>query len=906
MNIGPTRLVLIRSGKYEFGEIELLRPLHLIGPNNVGKTSLISTMQFLYIDRQDQMHFSRDIQQTKKYYFPDPNSYILFECMTPLGYRVVGVHGLGPVKGFDFERFTYSGELKLEDFIDEERKVRTNNAIRIRLDDRDYKLMQPGQLRAALTGIGESKGVRLELLPMRDRGGYKRFRKVFSNLLRLAHISQDDLKRFLYEIYENDFQQSVIDLQSSYSSQYRIVKDSANEVKDLKAVQADISTALMLAEKRDAFRSELPQLYTEIQARVERIGEHNLLAQKEIQKERSGLVVVIEENKGVQKTLKNNLSTVYQSLGVVVRDLENLQRKTQEFSSYVLAFEEAGIARAKYQVENYDYQLKSSSAEPVRRVQARIEKNTAELQKQELLLSTIANSVVSYLKARYSDEEIARVFQLFHHDLLGMTVAEGELEVLDAEKLAATFDVLLARITGEEYADDMLRVVFPQSSKPDLQKYSDSRIITAAIEDLRAELAKDTATLQAALQREEIQKKKDAEELALQQLVKKHHEFLEFQKESKNGKDLEKNRAALEEQKEQLEKKQSELGKESRAHEAQVREIDSRLKKITAEDAELKREFRSLSIPDASWSVQELYTDFPDEIEELFQLYDEQCREERRTKEGLIEKLDAIESKTYSRIKGATEEATLRLLAEEMDALAQKEEAVENLWSGLTANLQSAIKNMLKDLDTLKHKVENLNRQLGEVSVSNLSRLKLIVNENHQLVPRLRKVSARHDMPLFAGVDKNEEALEFVGEFLKNSGRIELLQLFELNFEVTNVEGVPQLYTKLESIESNGTTITIKVLMNLMLLRGLMDEKRKISIPFYLDEASSLDRENVQSIVDQSLKLGFTPILASPEAMDVADNLYFLKDRNGRLRLGEDALVRLNREVEEEQDVNPS
>lgn len=78
MRIGPTRLVLIRSGKYEYGEIELLRPLHLIGPNNVGKTSLISTMQFLYIDRQDKMHFSRDLQQTRKYYFPDPNSYILF------------------------------------------------------------------------------------------------------------------------------------------------------------------------------------------------------------------------------------------------------------------------------------------------------------------------------------------------------------------------------------------------------------------------------------------------------------------------------------------------------------------------------------------------------------------------------------------------------------------------------------------------------------------------------------------------------------------------------------------------------------------------------------------------------------------------------------------------------------
>lgn len=145
----------------------------------------------------------------------------------------------------------------------------------------------------------------------------------------------------------------------------------------------------------------------------------------------------------------------------------------------------------------------------------------------------------------------------------------------------------------------------------------------------------------------------------------------------------------------------------------------------------------------------------------------------------------------------------------------------------------------------------------------------------------------------FAGLQNIDEALEFIGEFLKNSGRIELLQLFELHFEVTIADGTPQRYTKLETIESNGTTITIKVLINLMLLRGLVDEKRDVKIPFYLDEASSLDRENVSSIVKQSVEMGFTPILASPEAMDVANNLYYLKDRKGRLLLENNALVRL-------------
>ncbi len=47
---GPIRLVLLHSGKYDYAEVEIDVPLHLVGPNNVGKTSLIAALQFLYID----------------------------------------------------------------------------------------------------------------------------------------------------------------------------------------------------------------------------------------------------------------------------------------------------------------------------------------------------------------------------------------------------------------------------------------------------------------------------------------------------------------------------------------------------------------------------------------------------------------------------------------------------------------------------------------------------------------------------------------------------------------------------------------------------------------------------------------------------------------------------------------
>ncbi|HID70304.1 MAG TPA: hypothetical protein EYP35_07585 [Desulfobacterales bacterium] len=893
MSIGPTRLVLIRSGKYEFGDIELIRPLHLIGPNNVGKTSLISTLQFLYIDQQQKMHFARDLDQTRKYYFPDPDSYILFECLSPTGFRVLGVHGLGPLKSYKFERFSYMGKLHLADFIDEQQQVRPNKTIRSRLSDREYTLLEPSHLKAALTGLGENRGVRLELLPMRDRGGYERFRKVFSNLLRLTHISQEDLKRFLFEIYETDFQQSVIDLESSYSSKYEQVRLQANKVKDLKRVAGDIDAALSLAKQRDTLRSVLPQLYEKIKEGAESRRRKSDLAKEKIAQKQIQLTTDIADNERTQQEMRRQLQEITEELGVVKENLRKLQQEKEDFSSYFAPTEETAIAQLKKKIGDVTYQLKTSAAEPVRRVTSRIKQNRMELKKQEELLRGVANSAVSYLKQHYSDEEIASVFQLFNHDLLGMTVTKGEIEVLDVDKLKNIFRKILGRIDEQRYLDETVQISLSTSLLPDLQTYSDPVLIAEKIEDLQAELERDQNTLQAAEESEVLQKQNQIDEASLKQLEKRYQEYLEYREKCENEKGWKKELDKQEAHRSWVEDKQIELSKQGMVYQEQERRFRSQRIDIETREEALNKLVRSLPLPDSVWKTEEQLVDFPETVEETIAEYENKSKQEQQKREDLCAKLDAIEAKTYGKIKGKTEEETLDLLYDELDGLSKREEAVEKLWSGLTADLQTAIKSMLKDLETLKSRVANLNRQLSKVSVSNLSRLKLVLAENAQLVPRLKAVSSRNDAPLFAGLQNIDEALEFIGEFLRNSGRIELLQLFELHFEVTIADGTPQRYTKLETIESNGTTITIKVLINLMLLRGLVDEKRDVKIPFYLDEASSLDRENVSSIVEQSVEMGFTPILASPEAMDVADNLYYLKDRKGRLLLENNALVRL-------------
>ncbi|MBK8500695.1 MAG: ATP-binding protein [Flavobacteriales bacterium] len=115
MQLGPTKLIAIRSGSYDYAEVDLSNSIQLVGPNNAGKTTLINTLQFLYLDNRNQMVFGdHDQEATRQYYFPDQFSYLLFECQGPKGTYMIGWRGQSKSSGGDPVRFTYRRRLRHE------------------------------------------------------------------------------------------------------------------------------------------------------------------------------------------------------------------------------------------------------------------------------------------------------------------------------------------------------------------------------------------------------------------------------------------------------------------------------------------------------------------------------------------------------------------------------------------------------------------------------------------------------------------------------------------------------------------------------------------------------------------------------------------------------------------------
>lgn len=196
MPTGPQKIILIRSGLYEYAEVEISGALQIVGPNNTGKTTLINTLQFLYLDDRRHMDFgSYTTDQTRQFYFPNQYSYILFECLGLQGQCVIGWRGQSKASGGEPERFCHLGPFTESDFLDERRQVREPREVNARLAAKHFRVLKSAQEHRELLlppVDGEARG--LGVVALRDGDRYHQFRATLKCLLTLSAITQEQMR----------------------------------------------------------------------------------------------------------------------------------------------------------------------------------------------------------------------------------------------------------------------------------------------------------------------------------------------------------------------------------------------------------------------------------------------------------------------------------------------------------------------------------------------------------------------------------------------------------------------------------------------------------------------------------------------------------------------------------------
>ena len=235
------KIGVINSGMFDTLDLNFdVAAVHLVGANNVGKTSLIALIQFLFFPNINEMTFIKSTGESMNFYFRPEGSYILFEVRTITGgIRTVGIYGTG---GSDSRvNFVFNGSFRIKDFLNPDNIPVALQDLQAGFFARDFvRFDKFERYEEALLGLhtrGEYNVPMFEL----SKTNFRLLRKLMQGLLRLDRIDAADVQQFLIRTVEKGTIKTRFNLLQDFEQKYRHINQlriELRELEDLKPVMA--------------------------------------------------------------------------------------------------------------------------------------------------------------------------------------------------------------------------------------------------------------------------------------------------------------------------------------------------------------------------------------------------------------------------------------------------------------------------------------------------------------------------------------------------------------------------------------------------------------------------------------------------------------------------------------------
>jgi hypothetical protein len=895
---GPLRIVLLRSGVYDYAELELHQPLHLVAANNVGKTSLISALQFLYIDDARQMHFSHDLAETRRHYFPESGSVVLFECMTPTGFQVYGLRGLGPVQGFEYERFAYNGAYRRDDYLDGRQPRAWDEVVR-RLIDRDLRQLEPKHLRASLTGTGDAKGLPLGLVPLKRSGSYDSFRFLFRNLLRLSKIEQDQLKRLFIDITRPNLRKTEVDLRKDYADLFNKVDRQAQEVAALRAVEPQISDLVRRYTERRVLRGRLAATWRAIENALEAERQRVEDVSRARDADRKALADEAERLREEQAAAVNEGNRFSEEAGLLTAARSELEALRNEAKGFIPEFQAAEREQLQQQYDGFASRLQATTEADGSKVERQLEDVRRRLREDTRLVERFGDAVVTWLRSHsgLDDGALADVFSLLDASLLGEVLGEGRVSVLEGDEAVALLRTLAQGFDADGFKGPGVRVRRPPGTQPSaLAGYANVEVVKARIAEAQADEARLLQALEDIRERARLQAQRDEAGARLRAAHDRLRAWEAWTGRASEFEDLNVKLDDIRRRTSENTQKVAEVGARLTENALANSERERRAREVREVLERQKSDVNGLNPAPVGWEPVTEPGDLEGvNLDGLVRVYAAGWSEHTGLSKRVDGLLAEVKHKTAERVLGATDDETIDRLKDELAALDDRDRSVRDLWSSLVDDMRNAFKALIDGVEEIRKEVSRLTSALDRRQVSNLERIELELVRQRELIQRLHSVVQAEEMPLFVGPHGRSRAALDVQTWLEDRPRLDLAELFDLRFKVVDARGQVKSFDSLSQIESQGTSTTIKVLVHLELLRTMLADDG-VSVPFFLDEVATLDAPNLRALIKHATSMGFVPVVASPEARDCVETLYFMRPSKGRLVLDETSRVRLHRE----------
>lgn len=882
------RIIVINSELYAKASIYIgdTTSIQIAAENNVGKSSFLNTLNFLYITDKDQMRFedNRKLSDSMKHYFDGTSlhSFIVFEIFKN-GYYCILVKAT-PENTIEY--YKINGEYKENFFIqtsaDGFKAKKWEKILQELTNDNPTDpptILKGEELYNIVYNSDKNKNpvvwIKREV-KRKGRALSNSFTDIYKHLIKTSEINEKSFKNALL-IADNKQDISLNVFASSSLDKINEFEKKKTHLDNLTAVTLDFDKLKLL---NDTFISE--------EKGLRKLKNTFFKKFDAVEKD-------LSDKTATDSLLSSSIKTLEIKIDIILKkERDDLLAQRTTFENQIVTAKNANIEIDKALKEVKDYEptednlmfqglIAKSETEEKQRIE--IEAQLRQLERSKFTLTEVEKSIKT-LEGEIKEDEnsIAEFDNLLYQNIspdpeiirkaywyLNSNVAK--LDKSKIKKKISKADLPLTFFDGEI-----------DVSSIEIQKLPTIKELQDDVETKKKELAEKKIQLDAIKNQNTLQgsiknlKKSIADTNTLIEKVKNKPNLILTKSENETLINITLKKSVSETQI-KIDGKDAEIKKEKEALEVKKKE-----KKQYEDDLnKYKKQYQYLQDRRDIFEIEEILDEPFEKLYEKFSKTYQAFTGPDGTRERRKDLKDSINLKLKKDIQDI--EHFIREVEEEITNIPQTDKVISNLLDTLSYEIGSPTFSFLTAFNDFKTFVyKSYNSKLAEYPVSNIQSVKVKIYETEELIKDLEKISKlkfSNDLDFDHTYAESKKALE--RQLIESKGKpIDIYDLFTIKVEITKATGNSEEIDLSKQVQSRGTNIVLKLYLFLNIIKDLIQSAPENKIVIYVDELDAIGQKNVKHLIQFCKDNNFIPIFAAPRKVEGIQKYYMIREPSNK------------------------
>ena len=878
------RIVIINSELYAKASIHIgdNASIQITAENNVGKSSFLNTLNFLYITDKDQMRFedNRKLSDSMKHYFDGTSlhSFILFEIFKN-GYYCILVKAT-PENTIEY--YKINGEYKENFFIqtsaDGFKAKKWENILQELTNDNPTDpptLLKSEELYNLVYNSDKNKNpvvwIKREV-KRKGRALSNSFTDIYKHLIKTSEINEKSFKNAL--LIADNKQDTLLNVFTSSSfDKINEFEKKKTHLDNLRAITLDFEKLKLLNDTFIAEEKVLGKLKNTFFKKFDAVEKD------------------LSNKTATDSLLSISIRTLETKIDVTLKkERDDLIAEKTTFNNRIEAAKKANIEIDKQlkEVEDYEPQddhlmfqglITKAETEDQKRIQ--LEAQLTQLERSKFTLGEVEGAIKKYEEEIKSEESSIKEFD----NLLYQNISA------DPEIIRKAYSLLsskVAKLDKSKIKKEISKADFPfaffdgkiDASEIEIQKLPTIKELQDDVETKKKELAEKKIQLDAIKNQNTLQGSVDSLKKSIATtntlIAKVRNKPVLVQTKTDNETLINETlKKSVSDTQIKIDEKDEQLKKEREALDFKKKE-----KKQYEDDlSKYKKQYQLLQDRQDIYEIEEI-------LEEPFEkLYDKFSKTYNAfagvegTRERRKDLKDSINLKLKKDIQDIKQ--FIKEVEEEISNIPQMDKVISNLLDTLSYEIGSPTFSFLTAFNDFKTFVyKSYNSKLAEYPVSNIQSVKVKIIEAEELIKDLDRISK---LKFSNGLDfdntytESKKALE--RQLTESKGKpIEIYDLFTIKVEITKATGESEEIDLSKQVQSRGTNIVLKLYLFLNILKDLVQSANENKVVIYVDELDAIGQKNVKHLIQFCKDNNFVPIFAAPRKVEGIQKYYMIKE----------------------------